>query len=61
MIYGTMEDTHRGLYRHFELPNHKAPHQALGYRTPAKVYADRPFPLSPLDAGSHLEFGYHLS
>jgi transposase InsO family protein len=27
--------------------NHQRPHQALGYRTPAEVYADRAIILSP--------------
>jgi putative transposase len=50
--YGTLEDAHQGLYRYFEFYNHQRPHQALDYRTPAEVYTDRPFPLSPFDAGS---------
>ena len=40
--YDTLDDAHQGLYRYFDFYNHQRPHQALNYRTPAEVYADRP-------------------
>lgn len=36
--YQTMQEAWRGLYRYFAFYNHKRPHQALGYLTPAEVY-----------------------
>lgn len=38
--YGTVPNARAGLGRYFEFYNHERPHQALGYRTPADVYAE---------------------
>ena len=48
--YDTLDDTYHGLHRYFEFYNHQRPHQALDYRTPAEVYANRAIILSPRDA-----------
>jgi putative transposase len=48
--YDTLDDAYHGLHRYFEFYNHQRPHQALSYRTPAEVYADRAVILSPSDA-----------
>jgi len=48
--YDTLDDTYHGLHRYFEFYNHQRPHQALDYRTPAEVYADRAIILSPTNA-----------
>ncbi len=48
--YQTVEEAYHGLYRCFEFYNHQRPHQALGYRTPAEVYANRAVIPSPKDA-----------
>jgi putative transposase len=37
--YGTVPNARAGLGRYFQFYNHERPHQALGYRTPADVYA----------------------
>jgi putative transposase len=37
---------HRGLARSFEFSNHRRPHQALDYQTPAEVYFACPTPIS---------------
>jgi putative transposase len=37
----TGTEVHTGLSAYFQLYNQKRPHQSLGYRTPAEVYADR--------------------
>jgi putative transposase len=36
--YLTPRQAHQGLARYFDLYNHRRPHQALAYRTPAEVY-----------------------
>jgi len=48
--YQTLGDAYRGLHRYFEFYNHQRPHQALDYRTPAEVYANRAVILSPTGA-----------
>jgi len=48
--YDTLDDAHHGLHRYFEFYNHQRPHQALDYRTPAEVYADRAVTLSSTGA-----------
>jgi putative transposase len=48
--YNTLDDAHHGLHRYFDFYNRQRPHQALDYRTPAEVYADRSPSLSPVDA-----------
>jgi putative transposase len=37
--YGTVPNARAALGRYFQFYNHERPHQALGYRTPADVYA----------------------
>jgi putative transposase len=37
--YGAVPNARAGLGRYFQFYNHERPHQALGYRTPADVYA----------------------
>jgi putative transposase len=37
--YGAVPNARAGLARYFHFYNHERPHQALGYRTPADVYA----------------------
>lgn len=39
--YQTPREARQGLGRYFEYYNGERPHQALGYRTPAEVYADK--------------------
>jgi len=39
--YGTPREARQSLTRYFAFYNHERPHQALGYRTPAQVYAGR--------------------
>ena len=48
--YETLDDAYHGLHRYFEFYNYQRPHQALDYRTPAEVYADRAVTLSPIGA-----------
>lgn len=48
--YETVDAAYQGLHHYFEFYNHQRPHQALDYRTPAEVYADRAIILSPRDA-----------
>jgi putative transposase len=48
--YETVDAAYQGLHRYFEFYNHQRPHQALDYRTPAEVYADRTLILSPTEA-----------
>jgi len=48
--YDTLDDAYHGLHRYFEFYNYQRPHQALNYRTPAEVYADRAVTLSPTGA-----------
>ena len=48
--YDTLDEAYHGLHRYFEFYNHQRPQQALDYRTPAEVYADRAIILSPRDA-----------
>jgi putative transposase len=38
--YATPRDARQGLARYLTFYNDERPHQALGYRTPAEVYAD---------------------
>lgn len=39
--YETLDQAYQGLEQYFVFYNHQRPHQALSYRTPAEVYADR--------------------
>lgn len=48
--YDTLDDAYHGLHRYFAFYNHQRPHQALNYRTPAEVYADRALTLSSIEA-----------
>lgn len=48
--YDTLDDAYQGMHRYFVFYNHQRPHQALGYRTPAEVYADRALTLSSIEA-----------
>ena len=59
--YDTLDDAYHGLHRYFEFYNHQRPHQALDYRTPAEVYADRAIILSPRNAEVYLKFDQKLS
>ena len=38
--YGSVLDARAQLGRYFRFYNHERPHQSLGYRTPAAVYAE---------------------
>jgi len=39
--YETLDQAYQGLEQYFVFYNDQRPHQALSYRTPAEVYADR--------------------
>ncbi|MCP5126278.1 MAG: transposase [Gammaproteobacteria bacterium] len=39
--YQTLDQAYQGLAQYFVFYNDQRPHQALNYRTPAEVYADR--------------------
>ena len=40
--YRDGRDARNGLREYFRFYNNQRPHQALGYRTPAEVFASRP-------------------
>ena len=40
--YQDGRDTKNGLREYFRFYNNQRPHQALGYRAPAEVFASRP-------------------
>ena len=40
--YANGLEARRGLREYFRFYNHRRPHQALGYRTPAEVFCDEP-------------------
>ena len=46
--YDSPRAAHTGLARYFEFYNHRRPHQALDYRTPAEVYRASSAPIWPL-------------
>jgi putative transposase len=50
--YSDPKEARQGLSRYLDFYNHRRPHQALGYRTPAEVYFGPAAPQAPRPAGA---------